>query len=175
MGKLGRQRTFIVVPKASEQLRIPTDLTGVTLGRFDPNRNDKNLEAAFGPFCNMVRGQIRAMESEFFRRFDRVRNVTLDQKATSSSSKRAMVPGITGSTSLRSSTLLSRTANCTSTSETSSLAILARTLRKTLSSGTGTKIRSLRKLLLRVRTSSCLSSPMTRRGQETSPDSNACL
>lgn len=59
MGKLGRQRTFIVVPKASEQLRIPTDLTGVTLGRFDPNRNDKNLEAAFGPFCNMVRGQIR--------------------------------------------------------------------------------------------------------------------
>src|SRR6266567_8578536 len=32
MGKLGRHRTFIVVPKANKQLRIPTDLTGLTLG-----------------------------------------------------------------------------------------------------------------------------------------------
>jgi len=59
MGKLGRQRTFIVVPKASEHLRIPTDLTGVALGRFEPNRKDKNLEAALGPFCSTVRVQIR--------------------------------------------------------------------------------------------------------------------
>jgi hypothetical protein len=59
MGKLGRQRTFIVVPKGNEHLRIPTDLTGVTLGKFDPDRNDKNLEAALGPFCNVVRGQVR--------------------------------------------------------------------------------------------------------------------
>ena len=27
-------------------LRIPTDLTGVTPGRYDPNRSDKNLQAA---------------------------------------------------------------------------------------------------------------------------------
>jgi len=59
MGKLGRERTFIVAPKGSADLRIPTDLAGITPGKFDPKRNDKNLEAAFGPFCNAVRGQIR--------------------------------------------------------------------------------------------------------------------
>lgn len=59
MGKLGRPRTFVVAPKGSKQLRIPTDLAGLTLGRFDARRKDKNLEAAFGPFCSTVRGQIR--------------------------------------------------------------------------------------------------------------------
>jgi CAP12/Pycsar effector protein, TIR domain len=59
IGKLGPHRTFIVVPKDSKNLRIPTDLAGITPGRFDPNRNDKNLEAAFGPFCSQVRGEIR--------------------------------------------------------------------------------------------------------------------
>ena len=58
MGKLGRQRTFVVTPKASVDFRIPTDLAGITLGTFDPKRKDKNLEAAFGPFCNQVRNQI---------------------------------------------------------------------------------------------------------------------
>lgn len=58
MGKLGRDRVFVVTPKRSD-LRIPTDLAGITLGRFDPDRNDKNLEAAFGPFCNQVRTSIR--------------------------------------------------------------------------------------------------------------------
>lgn len=59
MGEIGRERTFIVVPKGAADLRIPTDLAGITPGKFDPNRNDKNLEAAFGPFCNAVRSQVR--------------------------------------------------------------------------------------------------------------------
>jgi len=59
MGKLGPQRTFVVVPKGSGDLRIPTDLAGITPGRFDANRKDKNLQAALGPFCNEIRNQIR--------------------------------------------------------------------------------------------------------------------
>jgi len=59
MGKLGRDHTFMVVPKGISDLRIPTDLAGLTPGRFDPNRKDKNLQAAFGPFCNDVRRQLR--------------------------------------------------------------------------------------------------------------------
>ena len=59
MGKLGRERTFIVTPKGTPSLRIPSDLYGVTPGTFDPKRKDKNLEAAFGPFCSTVRKQIR--------------------------------------------------------------------------------------------------------------------
>jgi hypothetical protein len=60
MGKLGRHRTFIVVPKSNHDLRIPTDLTGITPGKFNPERSDGNLAAAFGPFCSDVRRQIRA-------------------------------------------------------------------------------------------------------------------
>jgi predicted nucleotide-binding protein len=54
IGKLGRSRTFIVLPKDSQDLRIPTDLTGITPGTFDAKRKDKNLVAALGPFCNQV-------------------------------------------------------------------------------------------------------------------------
>ena len=59
MGKLGRDRTFIVVPKGISDFHLPTDLAGITSGQFDPKRKDKNLNAAFGPFCNRVRTQIR--------------------------------------------------------------------------------------------------------------------
>jgi hypothetical protein len=58
IGKLGRERTFIVVPRDVE-LRVPTDLIGITPGTFDSNRSDANLQAALGPFCNQVRKQIR--------------------------------------------------------------------------------------------------------------------
>lgn len=64
MGKLGRPRVFIVVPKGSERLRIPTDLAGLMVGKFDPNRTDKNLRAAFGPFCTEVRRQIRSRRTK---------------------------------------------------------------------------------------------------------------
>lgn len=60
MGKLGRHRTFIVAPKSSRDLRIPTDLAGITPGTFNAQRSDGNLAAAFGPFCSEVRLQIRS-------------------------------------------------------------------------------------------------------------------
>ena len=55
MGKLGSRRIFIVVPRGFQSLRIPTDLTGITLGQFNPHRKDDNLQAAFGLFCSDVR------------------------------------------------------------------------------------------------------------------------
>jgi hypothetical protein len=58
MGRLGRSRTFAVAPRGKQNLRIPTDLAGVTLGGYN-TRADKNLEAALGPFCNQVRRQLR--------------------------------------------------------------------------------------------------------------------
>jgi hypothetical protein len=64
MGKLGPKRTFIVVPKGGEDLRIPTDLAGITPGTFDSEREkeDGNTQAAFGPFCTQVRKQLRAFQ-----------------------------------------------------------------------------------------------------------------
>jgi Predicted nucleotide-binding protein containing TIR-like domain len=59
IGKLGVDRTFVVIPDDAKDLHIPTDLTGVTPGKFDPKRNDRNLSAALGPFCNRVRAALR--------------------------------------------------------------------------------------------------------------------
>ena len=56
---LGSERTFLVAPEDAQNLRIPTDLTGVTPGKYDSKRRDRNLIAALGPFCNQVRRALR--------------------------------------------------------------------------------------------------------------------
>lgn len=58
MGHLGRDRTYIVAPKGEKTLRIPTDLLGITIGRFHSERQDCNMRAAVGPFCEQVREEI---------------------------------------------------------------------------------------------------------------------
>jgi predicted nucleotide-binding protein len=54
IGKLSRKRTFIIIPDKTE-LRIPTDLIGITPGKFEINREDGNLEAATAPVCHQIR------------------------------------------------------------------------------------------------------------------------
>ena len=54
-GHLGIDRSFIVIPADGKALHVPTDLTGVTPGTYEPRRRDGNLQAALGPFCNQVR------------------------------------------------------------------------------------------------------------------------
>ena len=54
-GRLGVDRSFIVIPAGGKELHVPTDLTGVTPGTYEPRRKDGNLQAALGPFCNQVR------------------------------------------------------------------------------------------------------------------------
>lgn len=58
MGYLGRDRTYVVAPKGEKKLRIPIDLLGVTIGRFNSERHDRNMRAAMGPFCEQVREEI---------------------------------------------------------------------------------------------------------------------
>jgi Predicted nucleotide-binding protein containing TIR-like domain len=55
IGKLGKNKVFFVIPNNTENLHLPTDLLGVMPGKYDANRQDKNLKAALGPFCNQVR------------------------------------------------------------------------------------------------------------------------
>lgn len=62
IGKLGRERVFFVVPNGSD-MRIPTDLVGVTPGHYDPKREDKSYQAATGAVCNQIRNQIKAVGS----------------------------------------------------------------------------------------------------------------
>lgn len=59
LGCLGPERTFFVVPKDQESLRIPTDLAGITPARYDSKRSDRNWPAALGPAANRVRAAIQ--------------------------------------------------------------------------------------------------------------------
>src|ERR1051325_4885182 len=58
MGRLGHDRTFILIPKGTANLKLPSDLMGVTVGRFNEHRGDGNLRAALGPFCQEIRDHL---------------------------------------------------------------------------------------------------------------------
>jgi chaperonin GroEL len=59
IGKLGRQRSFIVTPRGEQELHIPSDLAGLTPATYDPFRSDGNLQAALGAACNQVRRAVQ--------------------------------------------------------------------------------------------------------------------
>ena len=57
IGRLGRDRCFIVVPRG-QKIGFPTDLLGVTVVDYAANRSDGNLRAALGPGCNRIRSVV---------------------------------------------------------------------------------------------------------------------
>lgn len=60
IGKLSRERVFYIVPEGST-FHIPTDLIGVTPGKYNPKREDNSLQAATGAVCNQIRNQIKKL------------------------------------------------------------------------------------------------------------------
>jgi hypothetical protein len=48
------------MPRGVNNFHLPTDLLDLTPTTFEPNRQDKNLNAALGPACNKIR---KAMQS----------------------------------------------------------------------------------------------------------------
>jgi hypothetical protein len=59
IGRIGRDRTYFVVPNNHGDLHLPSDLLGVTAGTYDESRPD--LLAALGPVCLKIRQQIKAL------------------------------------------------------------------------------------------------------------------
>lgn len=63
-GQLGKDRCFILVP-AKTDLRIPTDLLGLTLLEYEAERSDDNLIAASGSACFQIQEAMRRLGSRF--------------------------------------------------------------------------------------------------------------
>lgn len=59
IGKLGKERVFYLIPKEASDFHLPSDLLGVNAGRYDDKREDGNLNAALGSFCNQVRQKLK--------------------------------------------------------------------------------------------------------------------
>jgi len=60
MGRLGRERTFVVRPQG-DRIKIPSDLAGLTTAPYVWPRGDGNHMAAVGAACDSIRERIRAL------------------------------------------------------------------------------------------------------------------
>jgi hypothetical protein len=59
IGRLGRDRTFILMPKGVADFHLPTDLLGISTATFQPPSRSDRLQAALGPACHDIRAAIR--------------------------------------------------------------------------------------------------------------------
>lgn len=65
IGRLGRNRSFILVPdSAVSQLRLPTDIAGLTYLTYEDSRQDKNYVAAVGTASSRIMRSIREVFAE---------------------------------------------------------------------------------------------------------------
>jgi O-acetyl-ADP-ribose deacetylase (regulator of RNase III) len=76
IGRLGRDRTFILTPNRSA-FHLPSDLIGITTAHYDADRFDRQPRAAVGPACSQIRQALRSIqrrtspEPKFRARLDR--------------------------------------------------------------------------------------------------------
>jgi nicotinamide riboside kinase len=61
LGALGRERSFIIQPTLVEPVHLPTDLLGVTVASYEPNRSDHRIRPAIAPACNRIRQAIQSV------------------------------------------------------------------------------------------------------------------
>jgi hypothetical protein len=78
MGRLGRSRTFVIRPRG-DQIKIPSDLAGLTTAVYDWPRADGNHKAAVGPACDSIREMIRTLGFSETRTSTQIRAVQEEQ------------------------------------------------------------------------------------------------
>ena len=59
IGRLGRERTYFVVPRGQAKLHLPSDLLGLVAAEYDPARSDGNWDAAVSPACSRIRAALQ--------------------------------------------------------------------------------------------------------------------
>ena len=62
MGALGKERCF-AMPSDTKNMKLPSDFAGVTLARYQAERDDGNLIAAVSPACTLIRNEIKRLGS----------------------------------------------------------------------------------------------------------------
>lgn len=61
IGYLGLKRTFLVTPKITPKMHLPTDLAGIITATYRVDREDDNLLASLGPACNSITNAIKTV------------------------------------------------------------------------------------------------------------------
>lgn len=83
IGYLGKTRVSFVIPRNVQNFHLPSDLTGITPGEFNPERPDNNLRAALGPFCNKIKVIIKKIAildlAEFQNENQRIKDIVINK------------------------------------------------------------------------------------------------
>jgi hypothetical protein len=61
IGRLGRDRTYFVVPSGHGNLHLPSDLLGLVAAEYNPARSDGNWDAAVNPACRRIRSAVEKL------------------------------------------------------------------------------------------------------------------
>ena len=67
VGRLGRSRCFFLMPDDSTELRIPSDLLGMTGLTYEAQRTDGNWQAAVGPACTQIQERLQKLGCREFK------------------------------------------------------------------------------------------------------------
>jgi hypothetical protein len=87
MGYLGRARTFIFYDRQS-QVKLPSDLAGVTAAVFDSSRKEPNLITTVSPACTILRETIKRLGFFEGKGIQRLQKATDQVKAVSDTVER---------------------------------------------------------------------------------------
>jgi hypothetical protein len=78
IGRLGRERSFIMLPRSIKDFRLPSDLLGVIAVTYDSDRTD-NLTAAVSPACTKVKKAIDKLAPHQANPRSTENNISLDE------------------------------------------------------------------------------------------------
>lgn len=59
IGAIGKERCFILKPRGVE-MRLPSDLLGLTAADYDPNRSDLDMESATNRACYLIKNEFKS-------------------------------------------------------------------------------------------------------------------
>lgn len=65
LGRIGPERTFLLVPRGVKDLHLPTDLAGVKTAEYDASRTDGDWRSALVPAADEIRSAIKRLARPF--------------------------------------------------------------------------------------------------------------